>query len=191
VKSMQAPTHDIVSIMEFRAFGDRLTHNPAPLVTGTYKVDQSEYHFKQTGLTVTGCFYGATRLIEGGLEGRLLRFTWQPRTTTAPRSPCSDRTDSCSSVIGARTGRSPSIRSWPRSRRRKRATRPWSVRSERAAGSTRNGVEGDAPNPNHPRSRRGHPEDQCGSEDSRSKGTPIRRRRRSTINSFRSGVRSR
>jgi OmpA-OmpF porin, OOP family len=84
VKSMQQPTHDIVSIMEFRAFGDRLTHNPAPVVTGTYKLDQSEYHFKQTGVTVTGCFYGATRPIEGGLEGRLLRFTWHTEDDNGP-----------------------------------------------------------------------------------------------------------
>src|SRR5690349_5451336 len=84
VKSMQQPTHDIVQIMEFRAFGSRLTHNPAPTVTGTYELDGSKYHLKQTGLMVTGCFDGGTKPIEGGLEGRLLRFTWHTEYDNGP-----------------------------------------------------------------------------------------------------------
>jgi outer membrane protein OmpA-like peptidoglycan-associated protein len=84
IKTMQQPSHDIAQIMEFRAFGTRLTHNPSPTVTGTYELDGSEYHLKQTGLMVSGCFYGATKPIEGGLEGRVLRFTWNTDGDNGP-----------------------------------------------------------------------------------------------------------
>jgi hypothetical protein len=86
IKSMQDPTHDIAQIMEFRAFGERLTHNPSPTtVTGTYTdPDGAAYHLKQTGQSVTGCFDGGTQPIDGGLEGRLLRFTWQTEHDNGP-----------------------------------------------------------------------------------------------------------
>ncbi len=86
VKSMQEPTHDIVQIMEFRAFGERLTHNPSPTtVTGTYEgEDKTLFHLKQTGLTITGCYDNGTKPLEGGLEGRLLRFTWNTEDESGP-----------------------------------------------------------------------------------------------------------
>jgi outer membrane protein OmpA-like peptidoglycan-associated protein len=86
VKSMQEPTHDIVQIMEFRAFGERVTHNPSPAtLTGTYEgEDKTKFHLKQTGLTVTGCYDNGTKPLEGGLEGRLLRFTWNTETESGP-----------------------------------------------------------------------------------------------------------
>jgi OmpA-OmpF porin, OOP family len=79
VKSMQAPDHTITQIMEFRAFGERLTHNAAPPVTGTYQIEGGPLmHLKEDGARVTGCFEGdGGGPIEGGLEGRTLRFNWK------------------------------------------------------------------------------------------------------------------
>ncbi len=79
VKSMQASDHTIAQVMEFRAFGDRLTHNPVPAITGTYVIEGgSLMHLKQEGSRVTGCFEGdGGGPIEGGLEGRALRFNWR------------------------------------------------------------------------------------------------------------------
>jgi len=86
VKSMQAPDHTITQLMEFRAFGERLAHNATPPVTGTYQVEGGELmHLKEDGARVTGCFEGAGGgPIEGGLEGRVLRFTWKLGTDEGP-----------------------------------------------------------------------------------------------------------
>jgi outer membrane protein OmpA-like peptidoglycan-associated protein len=86
VKAMHAPDHDITQLMEFRAFGERLTHDaPAP-VTGTYTVeDGTLMHLKQEGARVTGCFEGdGGGPIEGGMEGRVLRFNWKLGTDEGP-----------------------------------------------------------------------------------------------------------
>lgn len=69
----------IAQIMEFRAFGDRLTHNPMPTnITGTYELTPSgdHLHLKQVGATVTGCYDHATEPLIGGMEGRILKFKY-------------------------------------------------------------------------------------------------------------------
>lgn len=68
----------IAQIMEFRAFGDRLTHNPMPTnLTGTYETTAGQqFHIKQTGATVTGCYDHATEPLIGGMEGRILKFKY-------------------------------------------------------------------------------------------------------------------
>lgn len=66
----------IAQIMEFRALGERLTHNPSPNVTGTYDTNAGQFHLKQEGTTVTGCCVGCSEPISGGMEGRLLKFRY-------------------------------------------------------------------------------------------------------------------
>jgi outer membrane protein OmpA-like peptidoglycan-associated protein len=85
-KSMHAPDHTITQLMEFRAFGERLTHNAAPPVTGTYVIEGGPLmHIKEEGTRVTGCFEGdGGGPIEGGLEGRTLRFNWKLGTDEGP-----------------------------------------------------------------------------------------------------------
>lgn len=86
VQSMHAPDHTITQLMEFRAFGDRLTHNAAPSVAGTYVVEGGPLmHLRDEGGRVTGCFEGdGGGPIEGGLEGRALRFNWKLGTDEGP-----------------------------------------------------------------------------------------------------------
>lgn len=67
---------DVAQIQEFRAFGERQTHDAPPSVTGTWKTDAGNLHLKQEGMTVTGCFETGGFPISGGMEGRLLKFTW-------------------------------------------------------------------------------------------------------------------
>jgi outer membrane protein OmpA-like peptidoglycan-associated protein len=67
----------IAQIMEFRAFGDRLTHNPMPAnVSGTYETSAGEFHLRQEGATVTGCYDHASEPLIGGMEGRILKFKY-------------------------------------------------------------------------------------------------------------------
>jgi outer membrane protein OmpA-like peptidoglycan-associated protein len=68
----------IAQIMEFRAFGERLTHNPMPTnITGTYETTSTDkFHLKQVGATVTGCYDHASEPLIGGMEGRILKFKY-------------------------------------------------------------------------------------------------------------------
>ena len=87
VKAMQDADKSIAQIMEFRAFGERLTHNAAPAVTGTYQVEDGGplLHLRDDGGRVTGCFDGdGGGPVEGGLEGRTLRFNWKLATDEGP-----------------------------------------------------------------------------------------------------------
>jgi OOP family OmpA-OmpF porin len=75
-----------VQIMEFRAFGERLAHVEPPPVTGTYVINGgSLLHLKQEGARVTGCFDGDDGgPVEGGMEGRVLRFNWKLSNDEGP-----------------------------------------------------------------------------------------------------------
>jgi F5/8 type C domain. len=70
---------EIAQIEEFRAFGERETHNESPNVTGTWDTGAGIIHLKQDGLTVSGCFETGGFPISGGMEGRLMKFPLAPR----------------------------------------------------------------------------------------------------------------
>ena len=60
---------------ELRAYGKRITHEPMPSATGTYKIDGlGTVSLTQTGSLVTGCIEHKQTHIAGAFEGRVLRF---------------------------------------------------------------------------------------------------------------------
>ncbi|HEX3809342.1 MAG TPA: OmpA family protein [Rhizomicrobium sp.] len=68
---------DYAEIMNFRAFGTQLTHTPLPNVSGTYSSPQyGDFHLAQDGAQLSGCYEHDFGLVQGGLEGRLMRLTW-------------------------------------------------------------------------------------------------------------------
>ena len=71
-------TGDIAQIMEFRAFGDRLTNNPPPNITGSYATeDKSDWlYVTQNGTQVSGCYANGLAPLVGGMEGRLLKYNY-------------------------------------------------------------------------------------------------------------------
>ena len=78
VKSLNG-TGGYAQIMELRAFGDRLTNTPPPNVTGTYKTADHEdfLYLTQTGTQVSGCYSHGLAPIVGGMEGRLLKYSYK------------------------------------------------------------------------------------------------------------------
>jgi outer membrane protein OmpA-like peptidoglycan-associated protein len=85
VKSMQAADHDIAQVMEFKAFGERLTHNAPRPITGTYTTDDgSVVHLKQEGTRVTGCNEKGGVPLSGGMDGRVLTFGWKSDVDEGP-----------------------------------------------------------------------------------------------------------
>jgi len=69
---------DYTELMDFRATGKQLTKTPLPDVSGTYDSSYGKFHIRQQGTSVTGCYESGSGLIDGGgVEGRVLTFTWR------------------------------------------------------------------------------------------------------------------
>ena len=68
---------DYIELMDFRAFGKQLTHTPFANASGTYATSFGNFHLKQEGTSVTGCYEHSGGLLTGGIEGRIMKFTWK------------------------------------------------------------------------------------------------------------------
>ena len=68
---------EYIELMDFRATGNQLTKTPLPDVSGTYDSSYGMFHIRQQGTSVTGCYESGSGLIDGGVEGRVLTFTWR------------------------------------------------------------------------------------------------------------------
>jgi len=64
-------------LMEFHVFGKQLTKTPFPDVSGTYRTNYNDFHLLQQGTSVTGCYEYDEGLLNGGIEGRIMKFTWR------------------------------------------------------------------------------------------------------------------
>jgi outer membrane protein OmpA-like peptidoglycan-associated protein len=67
---------DYIELMDFRGYGKQLTHTEFPNASGTYATNFGNFHLKQEGTSVTGCYEHAGGLLTGGIEGRIMKFTW-------------------------------------------------------------------------------------------------------------------
>jgi len=68
---------EYTELMDFRAYGEQKTKTPVPNVSGTYATNFNDFHLRQDGASVTGCYeHKEGLLVDGGLEGRVTRFTW-------------------------------------------------------------------------------------------------------------------
>lgn len=68
---------DYLELMDFRAYGTQLTHTPFPDVSGTYETNFGDFHLRQQGTSVTGCYEHDEGVLDGGIEGRIMKFTWR------------------------------------------------------------------------------------------------------------------
>ena len=67
---------DYIELMDFRATGTQLTHSPVSNISGTYKTNYNQFHVLQEGTSLTGCYEYKEGVLTGGIEGRVLKFTW-------------------------------------------------------------------------------------------------------------------
>ena len=98
---------DYIELMDFRGYGKQLTHTPLPDASGTYETNYGNFHLKQEGTSVTGCYEHDGGLLNGGIEGRIMKFTCGARgRTRAARPSWSSRpTASRCSASGGTRGR--------------------------------------------------------------------------------------
>jgi outer membrane protein OmpA-like peptidoglycan-associated protein len=68
---------DYLELMDFRGYGKQLTSTPFADASGTYQTNFGLFHLKQEGTAVTGCYEHKDGLLTGGIEGRVMKFTWR------------------------------------------------------------------------------------------------------------------
>ena len=75
----------VTQVGELRAFGKKLTNTPPPNVTGTYHSEEmGDFHLKQDGAQVTGCYDNGVSPLTGGVEGHVLRFSYDTAVDKGP-----------------------------------------------------------------------------------------------------------
>ncbi len=77
-------SNDYTELMDFRAFGKQLTKTQLPDVSGTYKTNFNDFHLRQQGASVTGCYEYKQGLLNGGLENNIMRLTWKQTKGQGP-----------------------------------------------------------------------------------------------------------
>lgn len=57
---------EYTELMDFRAYGKQLTKTPLPDVSGTYETNYNDFHLRQEGTSVTGCYEWDEGVLNGG-----------------------------------------------------------------------------------------------------------------------------
>jgi len=72
---------DWTELFTFRGYGAKGAA-PSPLgnISGTYDTDYSEFHVRQQGTALQGCYEQNDGLLDGVIEGRLMKITWREGT---------------------------------------------------------------------------------------------------------------
>ena len=76
--------NDYLELMDFRATGKQLTHAPVANISGTYDTNYNQFHVRQEGTSLTGCYEYDKGVLTGGIEGRVLKFTWIEESGRGP-----------------------------------------------------------------------------------------------------------
>lgn len=83
VKGNQGST-EYVELMDFRATGRQLTKTPLNDISGTYETNYGLFHVRQEGTSVSGCYEHSDGLLDGGIDGHVLSFTWREGERKGP-----------------------------------------------------------------------------------------------------------
>jgi outer membrane protein OmpA-like peptidoglycan-associated protein len=71
-------------LMDFRAYGEQLTKTTIADVSGTYTTNFNDFHLKQEGTSVTGCYEYDEGVLNGGIEDRIMKFIWMETGQKGP-----------------------------------------------------------------------------------------------------------
>ena len=75
---------DYTELMDFRAYGKQLTKTKLPDISGTYKTNYHDFHIRQQGTSVTGCYEYEQGLFNGGIENNIMQLTWKQTNRQGP-----------------------------------------------------------------------------------------------------------
>jgi outer membrane protein OmpA-like peptidoglycan-associated protein len=67
-----------IELMDVRGYGTQITKTAFPDVSGTYESDYGDFHLRQQGNAISGCYeHEGGLIVNGGIEGRTMSFTWR------------------------------------------------------------------------------------------------------------------
>lgn len=75
---------EYTELMDFRGYGEQLTTTALPEVSGTYATDYNDFHLRQQGTSITGCYEWDGGVLNGGIEGRIMKLTWREKDGQGP-----------------------------------------------------------------------------------------------------------
>jgi outer membrane protein OmpA-like peptidoglycan-associated protein len=64
-------------LMGFRGYGTQHPARPIADLSGTYHTDYNDFHLRQQGTALTGCYEYNEGLFDGTVEGRVMKLTWR------------------------------------------------------------------------------------------------------------------
>ena len=75
-------------LLSFRGYGVK-PKTPPPLtnISGTFDTSYSKFHVRQQGTALVGCYEFDGGLLEGAIEGRLMKITWRENGGENDRGP--------------------------------------------------------------------------------------------------------
>jgi len=62
------------------ARGKQLSNTPFPDVSGTYATNYGDMHLREQGNSIVGCYEHADGLLEGAVDGSVMKLTWRQST---------------------------------------------------------------------------------------------------------------
>jgi len=70
---------NFVEVMELRGYGDQEETLPLQNISGTFESSYGNFHLKQEGTSVVGCYEMDSGLFDGGVENRVMKLNWNER----------------------------------------------------------------------------------------------------------------
>lgn len=78
-------SEEYTELFSFRGYGIKPEIlSPLDNISGTYDTDYSKFHVRQQGTSLTGCYEYSEGLLDGLIEGRLMKITWREGDAGGP-----------------------------------------------------------------------------------------------------------
>jgi outer membrane protein OmpA-like peptidoglycan-associated protein len=68
---------DYSELFSFKGYGERPAVKLTSSISGTYSTDYSSFHVLQQGTALSGCYEYNEGLLNGAIEGRVMKITWR------------------------------------------------------------------------------------------------------------------
>lgn len=74
-------------LFSFRGFGEKPAMTTPVNISGTYDTSYSQFHVRQQGTALSGCYEYDEGLLNGAIEGRVMKIAWQEGGGPNDRGP--------------------------------------------------------------------------------------------------------
>jgi outer membrane protein OmpA-like peptidoglycan-associated protein len=71
-------------LFSFRGFGKKPSFSTPDNISGTYSSSYANFHLRQQGTALSGCYEFKEGLLNGAVEGRVMKITWQEGKSSGP-----------------------------------------------------------------------------------------------------------